>query len=130
MLAADLETGKLVSALAVLFGETMSADRLELYVSALDDVRPAHLKAGFARAIKTRNWFPKPAELRADVDAALEQQRERELQRAMDAERQLRRAPVVRPVGRMSKLSVLAQFGGFTALEPCECPDCVLAHPQ
>lgn len=101
-----------------------------LYSAAVDDVPLAALKAGVAHAMRTRAFFPKPAELRADVDAALEQQRDRARRDAQDADRRLRLAPVVRPVGRMSKLSVLAQFGGFTALELCECPECVLAHPQ
>ena len=48
---------------------------LETYVTALQDIPLAALQAGAARAIATRDFFPRVAELRRDVDAALAKSR-------------------------------------------------------
>jgi hypothetical protein len=121
--------GQMVAALALLFGETMSADRLTLYVFALEDVPTAQLKAGCARAMRTRTWFPKPAELRADVDAMVEVEREAAQRQALEAERTLTRGPFT-VFGRMSKAAVQQRFGRFMADTPCECVACLTAHVE
>lgn len=122
------ETAALIGALGLLFGESLPRARVALYELALEDVPVSALKAGFARAIKTRTWFPKPAELRADVDTMLEAAREAEQRRAQDATKRQAREPIA-VFGRMPKARVLHHFRGFVAEEPCPCVACWEAKP-
>lgn len=62
---------RMLAGMAETMAEPMSADRLEGYVAALSDVSLDHLRLGMARALKASTFFPKPAEIRAHVDAAL-----------------------------------------------------------
>lgn len=65
----------MITALAELLGEALSEVRLEGYLAALEDVPTPALQAGLRHAARTSQWFPKPAELRRAVDAALASQR-------------------------------------------------------
>jgi hypothetical protein len=65
----------MLGALAEVFGEAITDGRMEGYLAALADVPLASLKLGLQHATRTLTWFPKPAELRRAVDAALASQR-------------------------------------------------------
>lgn len=65
----------MIAALAKIFGEAMDDIRLEGYLAALEDVPTPALQAGLRHAARTCQWFPKPAEVRRAVDAALASQR-------------------------------------------------------
>jgi hypothetical protein len=65
----------MLGALAEVFGEAMTDGRMEGYLAALADVPLAALKQGLQHATRALTWFPKPAELRRAVDAALGAQR-------------------------------------------------------
>ena len=65
----------MIAALAELFSEVMNDIRLEGYLAALEDVPTPALQAGLRHAARTCQWFPKPAEVRRAVDAALASQR-------------------------------------------------------
>jgi hypothetical protein len=66
---------RMIAALAEVFGEALTEVRLEGYLAALADVPTDALRAGLQRAMKTARFFPRPAELRSAVDAALAAQR-------------------------------------------------------
>jgi hypothetical protein len=66
--------GRMLAGMAETMAEPMSADRLEGYVAALSDVPLEHLRLGMVRALKASTFFPKPAEIRAHVDAAVRTQ--------------------------------------------------------
>ena len=53
--------------LSELKGQPKSSDS---HFEALGDIPPDVLSAGVGHALKTRVWYPVPAELRADCDAA------------------------------------------------------------
>src|SRR5439155_2232592 len=65
MEADDLpEFAKALTALAECFGEPLSVARIEAYFSALDDLPLANVQEALAGAMRTKTFFPKPAELR------------------------------------------------------------------
>jgi hypothetical protein len=66
---------RMLAALAEVFGEDLGDTRLEAYLLALQDVPLAALRTGCQQVIRASTWFPKPAELRRAVDAALASQR-------------------------------------------------------
>lgn len=66
---------RMIAALAEVFGEALTEVRLEGYLAALADVPTEALRAGLQRALKGARFFPKPAEIRAAVDAALTAER-------------------------------------------------------
>jgi hypothetical protein len=66
---------RMIAALAEVFGEALTEVRIEGYLAALSDVPTEALRMGLQRAMKTARFFPKPAELRAAVDAELTAQR-------------------------------------------------------
>ena len=53
-----------LSKLSIAYNEALTADRLEVYTIALDDLSPEELSTGFNRAIREAVWWPRPAELR------------------------------------------------------------------
>lgn len=73
----DLEaTTKQIEMLAAYFNAGLEPQVLRIYVDALRDVPIEHLRAGCRRCIVTQRFMPKVAEIRAAIDAEL-QERER-----------------------------------------------------
>jgi hypothetical protein len=68
--------------LAEAFGESLTQERAEIYVSGLVDVPQGRLKAGFRRALHELKWFPKLAELRELSGSSLEDEKKVEAQAA------------------------------------------------
>ena len=67
----DAEREAVVGALTVaaeIFGEAMTAARMEGYVAALDDLAGAQVIAAIAGLTRTSRYFPRPADIR---DAAI-----------------------------------------------------------
>jgi hypothetical protein len=62
---------RMLTALAEVFAIALSDAQLEGYLAALADVPTEHLRLGMQQAMRACTWFPKPAELRRAVDAAL-----------------------------------------------------------
>lgn len=66
---------RMLAALAEIFSEDLGDARMEAYLLALSDVPLDALRLGLQQAIRSATWFPKPAELRRAVDAAVASQR-------------------------------------------------------
>lgn len=73
------DRGRFARALAVLgetFNEPISEIRTEAYWRALEDVSIDAYEAACMEALRTKTFFPKPAELRELLDGSLEDQAE------------------------------------------------------
>lgn len=68
--------------LAEAFGEPLTQERAEIYVSGLIDIPQGRLKAAFRRALHELKWFPKLAELRELSGSSAEKEEKVEAQAA------------------------------------------------
>ena len=90
MTAAD--RGRFAVALATLaevFGEALSSARLESYFQALADLDIDAVEAAAQICMRTRKFFPKPAELREALDGSPEDQAEVAWMRFLGAVREI-----------------------------------------
>jgi hypothetical protein len=70
--------------LAEAFGEPLTQERAEIYVSGLLDVPQERLKASFRRALRELKFFPKLAELRELSGSSAEEEKRVEAQAAWE----------------------------------------------
>jgi hypothetical protein len=67
--------GEQLTIVAEVFGQTLSAPRLKLYVEALIDLGQSRLAIALQRVVRECKWWPKPAEIRELAGACVADER-------------------------------------------------------